>query len=155
MALARAEMALEISEFIAAFYAEHARSDAEGAVQYFAEDGVMNIVMKPVQGREAIKEVFQWRNDQGRTSRHLITNLRYDFSEFEKDQTVTVLACDLHYGADGIAPVTTRLPIGIYDLLVRVRRTGDQWRIVLYKWEQPVFLAEDHLMMRYPGWDKQ
>jgi hypothetical protein len=58
-----------------------------------------------------------------------------------------------HFGADGKGVLPISLPIAIYDTAVRLRHGGEFGWTILRLVNDPVFLAQDHVALRY-GQDK-
>ncbi len=64
---------------------------------------------KPLVGRAAIEQFYTWRQDRGaRTSRHVITNFRAEFSDATHATTHCVM---MLYAADGKPLLPTAPPI--------------------------------------------
>ena len=94
-----------------------------GVSQMYVEDGIFNGGGKPLVGRAAIGQFYTWRKDRGvRTSRHVITNFRADFSDEAHATTYCVM---LLYAADGAPILPTAPPIMITDLIDRCVKCDD------------------------------
>jgi len=145
-----ADIALEVSNFIALLWEEIEKNEGNNAADFFTEDGVFDSKIVCFNGRQEIKEWFSWRRDMVRTARHLITNLHFDFSAWHNKREVTVRSVMTHFGAAGKGVLPMTPPIGIYDQTLVVRQGGQRgWSIALLL-NAPVFLAEDHPAKRYP-----
>lgn len=100
-----------------------------GVSRMYVEDGIFNGGGKPLVGRAAIEQFYSWRQDRGtRTSRHVITNFRAEFSDADHALTHCVM---MLYAADGAPILPTAPPIIITDLIDRCLRCEDGiWRYV-------------------------
>jgi hypothetical protein len=100
-----------------------------GVSEMYVEDGIFNGGGKPLVGRAAIEQFYTWRTNRGiRTSRHVITNFRADFSD---DTHATTYSVMLLYAADGAPILPTAPPIMITDLIDRCVKCDDgKWRYV-------------------------
>lgn len=86
-----------------------------GVSQMYVENGIFNGGGKPLIGRAAIEQFYTWRQDRGaRTSRHVITNFRADFTD---DSHATTYCVMMLYAADGEPIHPTTAPIMITDLI--------------------------------------
>jgi hypothetical protein len=100
-----------------------------GVSEMYVEDGIFNGGGKPLVGRAAIEQFYSWRQDRGaRTSRHVITNFRAEFS----DETHATTHCVMMlYAADGAPPLPTAPPIATCDLIDRCVKCDDgKWRYI-------------------------
>ena len=78
-----------------------------GVSARFVEDGIFEGGGQPLVGRAAIEAFYGWRQARGtRTSRHVITNFRAEFSDARHATTHCVM---MLYAADG-APVLPSTP---------------------------------------------
>jgi hypothetical protein len=77
------------------------------AAEFYRPDGVFVIGESRMEGRDAIRQFYRWREERGnRTARHVITNLRLHAA----NESAATLGCILLlYAADG-APVLPSLP---------------------------------------------
>ena len=99
-----------------------------GVSQMYVEDGIFHGGPgKPLVGRTAIEQFYTWRQDRGaRTSRHVITNFRAEFTDETHATTYCVM---MLYAADGTPVLPTAPPIIITDLIDRcVKCDDDRWR---------------------------
>jgi hypothetical protein len=98
-----------------------------GVSEMYVEDGIFNGGGKPLVGRASIEQFYTWRTNRGaRTSRHVITNFRADFSDETHATTYSVM---LLYAADGAPILPTAPPIMITDLIDRCVKCDDgKWR---------------------------
>jgi hypothetical protein len=111
-----------------------------GVSQMFVEDGVFYAGPgEPLVGRAAIEKFYSWRQDRGvRTSRHVITNFRAEFSDATHATTYCVM---MLYAADG-EPVLPSVPaIAICDLIDQCVKGADgRWLYVERKFI-PLFMG--------------
>jgi hypothetical protein len=99
-----------------------------GVSEMYVEDGIFHGGPgKPLVGRAAIEQFYTWRTNRGaRTSRHVITNFRADFTDETHATTYSVM---LLYAADGAPILPTAPPIMITDLIDRCVKCEDgKWR---------------------------
>lgn len=99
-----------------------------GVSAMFVEDGVFHAGPgKPLVGRAAIEAFYGWRQDRGaRTSRHLISNFRAEFTDDSHARTWCVMQV---FAADGKPIHAARPPIVIADQLDQCVRCADGvWR---------------------------
>jgi SnoaL-like protein len=94
-----------------------------GTGAFYLDDGLFAIGESRMQGRDAIREFYAWREGRGeRTARHVVTNFRLDTCN---DDGATLRCILLLYAADG-APVLPSLPaILIADEVADCVRGGD------------------------------
>jgi len=100
-----------------------------GVSQMYVEDGIFNGGGKPLVGRAAIEQFYTWRTNRGtRTSRHVITNFRAEFTDETHATTYSIM---LLYAADGAPILPTAPPIMITDLIDRCVKCDDgKWRYI-------------------------
>ncbi len=100
-----------------------------GVSQMYVEDGIFNGGGKPLVGRAAIEQFYSWRQDRGdRTSRHVITNFRAEFTDATHATTYCVM---MLHAADGKPVLPTAPPIIITDLIDRCVKCEDgRWRYI-------------------------
>ena len=101
-----------------------------GVSRMFVEDGIFHAGPgKALVGRAAIEEFYAWRQDRGaRTSRHVITNFRADFSD---DSHATTYCVMMLLAADGKPVLPSVPPILTTDLIDRCVKCDDGlWRYV-------------------------
>jgi hypothetical protein len=101
-----------------------------GVSAMFVEDGIFHAGPgQPLVGRAAIEAFYGWRQDRGaRTSRHLITNFRADFTDDTHASTRCVMQV---FAADGKPVHPTRPPILVADQIDTCIRGADGvWRYV-------------------------
>ncbi len=99
-----------------------------GVSQMYVEDGVFHAGPgKPLVGRAAIEHFYTWRQDRGaRTSRHVITNFRAEFSDDTHASTYCVM---MLYAADGKPLLPSAPPIVLADLIDDCVKCEDgKWR---------------------------
>ena len=99
-----------------------------GVSEMYVEDGIFHAGPgKALVGRAAIEQFYTWRKDRGaRTSRHIITNFRADFTD---DTHATTYSVMLLYAADGVPILPSAPPIMITDLIDRCVKCDDgKWR---------------------------
>lgn len=101
-----------------------------GVAAMFVEDGIFHAGPgKPLKGHAAIEAFYGWRVDRGaRTSRHVITNFRAEFSDATHATTYCVMQV---YAADGVPIHPAAPPILIADQNDRCVKGADgMWRYV-------------------------
>lgn len=101
-----------------------------GVSQMFVEDGIFHAGPgKPLVGRAAIEQFYSWRQDRGaRTSRHVVTNFRAEFTDSRHATTYCVMTL---YAADGKPVLPTAPPIAVTDLIDRCVKCDDGvWRCI-------------------------
>jgi hypothetical protein len=101
-----------------------------GVSEMYVEDGIFHGGPgKPLVGRAAIEQFYTWRQDRGaRTSRHVITNFRAEFTDATHATTYCVM---MLYAADGKPVLPTAPPIIITDLIDRCVKCEDgKWRYI-------------------------
>jgi hypothetical protein len=101
-----------------------------GVSAMFVEDGIFHAGPgQPLVGRAAIEAFYGWRQDRGaRTSRHLITNFRAEFTDATHATTNCVMQV---FAADGKPIHPTRPPILVADQIDRCIKGADgTWRYV-------------------------
>jgi hypothetical protein len=95
----------------------------------FSEDGVWSTAQGATEGREAIRAIFQGRqNRAGRLSRHVCCNLLVEVQDDSHASGVNYLTLYRHDGeaGPGAAPLTGPAMVGEYrDAYVR---TAEGWR---------------------------
>jgi SnoaL-like domain len=145
----RADIALDISNFMARFWEEIEKNEGANTADYFEESGVFDSKIVCFKGRQEIRDWFAWRKDMKRTARHLLSNIQYDFSAWDERKEVDVRAVMTHFGESGKGVLPIGPPIGIYDYRMLLRRGGPyEWSILILV-NDPVFLAPDHVAKRY------
>jgi hypothetical protein len=101
-----------------------------GVSEMFVEDGIFHAGPgQPLVGRAAIEGFYSWRTDRGaRTSRHLITNFRADFTDATHATTWCVM---MVLAADGKPILPSQPPIFVGDQIDRCTKGPDgKWRYV-------------------------
>jgi hypothetical protein len=100
-----------------------------GVSEMYMEDGIFHAGPKPLVGRAAIEQFYTWRQDRGaRTSRHIITNFR---AEFTDDTHATTYCVMMLYAADGVPVLPSAPPIAICDLIDHCVKCDDgKWRYI-------------------------
>ena len=100
-----------------------------GVSEMYLEDGIFNGGGKPLVGRAAIEQFYTWRKDRGeRTSRHVITNFRADFTDARHATTCCVM---MLLAADGKPVLPAAPPIMTADLIDRCVKDEDGiWRYI-------------------------
>ena len=99
-----------------------------GVSEMFTEDGVFHAGPgQPLVGRAAIEGFYSWRTDRGaRTSRHLITNFRAEFTDATHATTWCVM---MVLAADGKPILPSRPPIFVGDQIDKCVKGADgKWR---------------------------
>ncbi len=101
-----------------------------GVSQMYVEDGIFHAGPgKALVGRAAIEQFYSWRQDRGaRTSRHVITNFRAEFTDANHATTYCVMSL---YAADGKPILPSAPPIMMTDLIDRCVLCDDGvWRYI-------------------------
>ena len=101
-----------------------------GVAMMFVEDGIFHAGPgKPLVGRTAIERFYGWRQDRGaRTSRHVVTNFR---AEFTDDSHATTYCVMMLLAADGKPILPSAPPIMTTDSIDRCVKGDDGvWRYV-------------------------
>ena len=111
-----------------------------GVSARFVEDGIFEGGGQPLVGRAAIEAFYGWRQARGtRTSRHVITNFRAEFSDARHATTSCVM---MLYAADGAPVLPSTPPIMITDLIDQCVKCDDgEWRY-LRRTFVPLFQGE-------------
>jgi SnoaL-like domain len=118
------------------------------AHQFFLPDGLMVVGHNRFQGREKIREFYQWRERQAataissvKTTRHLISNL---IVESSGDRSARVLGIVSFYGATVRPPAPqSKPPMLVADLVNECVLDGDNgWQFKSHAL-QPVFVGHD------------
>ncbi len=107
------------------------RVDIQGGIgvsEMYTEDGVFRGSLKPLVGRGAIQQFYDWRLERGpRTARHVVTNFR---AAFEDDTHATSYCIMLLYAADGTPVLPSAPAILISDLIDKwVKGTDGNWLV--------------------------
>jgi len=111
-----------------------------GVSAMFVDDGIFHAGPgKPLVGRAAIDQFYSWRQDRGaRTSRHVITNFRAEFSD---DSHATTYCVMMLLAADGKPILPSAPPIMTTDLIDRCVKGDDGvWRYVERNFT-PIFMG--------------
>jgi hypothetical protein len=101
-----------------------------GVSAMYVEDGTFHAGPgKALVGRAAIEQFYSWRQDRGaRTSRHVVTNFRAEFSDANNANTYCIMQL---FAADGKPILPAAAPILIADQVDRFRKDSDGlWRVV-------------------------
>ena len=110
-----------------------------GVAQRYVEDGIFNGGGKPLVGRAAIEQFYTWRQDRGaRTSRHVITNFRADFTDATHATTYCVM---MLYASDGQPIHPTAPPNIITDLVDRCVKDADGKWLYVERTFVPLFMG--------------
>jgi len=149
----RADIALEIQNFMALYWEEVEKNEGRRAADHFDEEAVFDARMVRFEGRQQIRDWFAWRESVGRTARHLLSNLHFDFSGWENERTVDIRGVMTHFAGDGRGVLPIGPPIAIYDYRMIVREGGDFGWTILRLETDPVFVAPDHVALRYAAED--
>ena len=118
------------------------------AHQFYLPDGLMVVGHNRFQGREKIREFYEWRERQAattissvKTMRHLINNLLIESSDERRAKVVGIVS---FYGANVRPPAAqSKPPMMIADLVNEcVLDDDDRWH---FKWHslQPVFIGRE------------
>lgn len=102
-----------------------------GGDAFYVADGLFAIGDTRMEGREAIRGFYAWREKRGaRTARHVVTNFRLEAGgdAASGEDTATLRCILLLYAADGV-PVLPSLPaIMIADVVSVFVREDGRWR---------------------------
>lgn len=112
----------------------------EGAAELFAPDGVFVVGPgEPLVGRKAVDEFYRWRVDRGpRTSRHVITNFRAEFTDDRHAQTICTMFV---YADDGVPVHPSAPPIFVGDQIdTCVKGDDGLWRYA-HRTFTPLFMG--------------
>jgi hypothetical protein len=147
--MTRAEVALDIQNFMALYWEEVEKNEGRRAADHFAEGAIFDAKMVYFEGRQQIRDWFAWREGVGRTARHLLSNLHFDFSAWEAERVVDVKGVMTHFAGDGKGILPIGPPIAIYDYRMILAQGGAfEWTIRRLE-TYPVFVAPDHVALRY------
>ena len=105
-----------------------------GAPDYYTEDAVFEGPEASYQGREKIRQFYEWRVKRGkRLAVHAVSNFRV---AFESDTRATSTWYMLLYAADGVPVLPTHPPIQIALVTdTCVRDSAGTWRYAYRKFE--------------------
>jgi len=119
-----------------------------GAHEFFEPDGLMVVGHNRFEGREKIREFYQWRERQTvhavssvKTMRHLVSNLLVEQSGERRARATGVVS---FYGASARPPVTqSKPPMLVADLISEcVCGAGDRWHFRSHTL-RPVFMSDE------------
>ncbi len=119
-----------------------------GAHEFYLPDGLMVVGHNRFEGRDRIREFYEWRERQTatavssvKTMRHLINNL---FVESSSGRSAKVLGIVSYYGSSSRPPAAqTRPPMLVADLINDcVLDEDDKWRFKSHIL-RPVFMGRD------------
>lgn len=99
-----------------------------GVSEMYTPDGVFRGSLKPLVGRAAIQQFYDWRLERGpRTARHVVTNFRAKFANETHAETYCIM---LLYAADGEPILPSAAPILISDMIdTWVKGTDGKWLV--------------------------
>jgi hypothetical protein len=126
-----------------------------GVSARFTEDGIFHAGPgQPLVGRAAIEGFYSWRVDRGaRTSRHLISNFRAEFTDDTHATTYCVMQV---FAADGKPVHPSRPPILVADQIDHCLKGSDgRWRYlerdftVLFMGGEAPTIAPDDLARKH------
>ena len=117
------------------------------AHEFFLPDGLMVVGHNRFEGREQIREFYEWRERQATTTisvqtmRHLINNLFIQSADERRAKVVGIVS---FYGADARAPAPrSKPPMLVADLVNEcVLGEDDRWRFKSHTL-QPVFMSHE------------
>jgi hypothetical protein len=123
-------------------------NSGRNAHEFYRADGVMVVGHNRFEGREKIREFYQWRERQTvhavssiKTMRHLISNLRVEASD---QRRATVFGVVSFYGAAARPPVAqSRPPMLIADLVNECVAEDDGRWLYQSRTLQPIFMSND------------
>jgi hypothetical protein len=106
----------------------------QGAAEYYTEDAVFQGPEATYQGRDKIRQFYEWRQKRGsRLAVHAVSNFRVDF---ESESRATSTWYLLLYAADGVPVLPTHPPIQIALVTdTCVRDSEGAWRYAYRKFE--------------------
>ena len=118
------------------------------AHEFYRPDGVMVVGHNRFEGRNKIREFYQWRERQTvtavssvKTMRHLISNL---FIESSSECRATALGIISFYGASARPPVTqSKPPMLVADLVSDWESEGDGRWLLQSHVIRPVFMSDE------------
>lgn len=145
----RADIALEIQNFMALYWEEVEKNEGRRAAEHFAPDAIFDAKIVRFEGHQQIRDWFAWREGVGRTARHLLTNLYFDFAKWEAEKTIDVRGVMTHFAADGKGVQPVGPPVAIYDYRMLLQHGGMFGWTILRLETYPVFVAPDHVALRY------
>jgi len=104
------------------------------APEYYTEDGIFEGPEASYQGREKIRQFYEWRVKRGkRLAVHAVSNFRV---AFESDTRAISTWYMLLYAADGVPVLPTHPPIQIALVTdICVRDAAGEWRYAHRKFE--------------------
>ena len=99
-----------------------------GVSDMYMPDGVFRGSLKPLVGRAAIQQFYDWRLERGpRTARHVVTNFRAEFQDADHATSMCIM---LLYAADGEPVLPSAAPILISDMIdAWVRDADGTWLV--------------------------
>jgi SnoaL-like domain len=117
------------------------------ADEFYRPDGVMVVGHNRFEGRDKIREFYQWRERQAvtavssvKTMRHLISNLVVEASGEGRANVLGVIS---FYGAAAKPPVSqSKPPMLIADLINECVREGGTWQFQSHTL-RPVFMSDE------------
>jgi hypothetical protein len=117
------------------------------AHEFYRPDGVMVVGHNRFEGRDKIREFYQWRERQTvtavssvKTMRHLLSNLVVDSNG---EGRATLLGVVSFYGAAAKPPVSqSKPPMLIADLINECVREGGTWQFQSHTL-RPVFMSDE------------
>jgi hypothetical protein len=118
------------------------------AHEFYRADGLMVVGHNRFEGRDKIREFYQWRERQTttavssvKTMRHLLSNL---FVESSSERRATVLGIISFYGASARPPVTqSKPPMLVADLISEWVSEGDDGWLFQSHTIRPVFMSDE------------
>ena len=132
-----AELVLPIAALFADYWFDVDHRWGRHASEMYLNAGVFEIGDERMQGREAVRAFYGWREGRGaRVARHVISNLRV-MPRAQDHADVDAILC--LYAADGAPVLESKPPILLADVTAEcVRDVDGRWRFASHLL-QPVF----------------
>jgi hypothetical protein len=124
----------ELQALLAEYWNDVDTNWGRNAPEYYTEDGVFEGPEASYQGRQKIREFYEWRVKRGkRLAVHAVNNFR---AHFEDENHATCTWYMLLYAADGVPVLPTHPPITISLVTDRILRgTDGRWRYTYRRFE--------------------
>ena len=145
-----ADIAFEVGNFISRFWEDMEKGNS--LYDSLAEEAVYDVKQLRLEGRQAICDFEAQRSAAVKSvSRHLMSNLQFDFSAWTERKEVTVRGVMTFYGGVGTGVLPVELPMSIYDFSFEVRRGGKFGWLMVKTLFEPIFVKRDDSIERYAG----
>ncbi len=147
-----ADTALSISNFLALYWDEMEKNHGKDMADFLTEDSVYEIPGVRLEGRDKICTVSAQRAAAiPSVARHLMTNLRFDFSRLQADGQASIYGIMTFFGGVGTGVLPVQLPMAVYDFVFHVRNGGKHGWLVSHTLYETVFVRQDDDMKKYAG----